>query len=115
MLIDDLRRLIVKVKNLKRKKIAEPVQEATAGEPISRSAFLVKAGLVTAAVPLTSLSWGIVSGAYDYQIKRVKLVLPNLPKAFDGITTVSYTHLDVYKRQRLYKMLKLIMALAILR
>lgn len=86
LLIDDLRRLIVKVKNLKRKKIAEPVKEATAGEPISRSAFLVKAGLVTAAVPLTSLSWGIVSGAYDYQIKRVKIVLPNLPKAFDGIT-----------------------------
>ena len=67
----------------------EPVSTATvslAAEPISRSSFLVKAGLAVAAIPLTSLSWGIVSGAYDYSIKRVKLVLPNLPKAFDGIT-----------------------------
>ncbi len=55
-------------------------------EKISRSSFLVKTGLVVAAVPLTSLSWGIVSGAYDYTIQRVKLVLPNLPKAFEGMT-----------------------------
>lgn len=55
-------------------------------EPISRSSFIVKAGLVAAAIPLTSLSWGIVSGAYDYQVRRKTLVLPNLPAAFDGIT-----------------------------
>lgn len=57
----------------------------SATEPISRSEFLIKAGLVAAAVPLTSLSWGIVSGAYDYQVRRRDLILPNLPKAFEGI------------------------------
>ncbi|WP_199137058.1 metallophosphoesterase [Pedobacter sp. ASV12] len=84
LLIDDLRRLAIKLFKHKREpaKATEPI----AGEPISRSAFLVKAGLVAAAVPLSSLSWGIISGAYDYQIRRVRLVLPNLPKAFDGIT-----------------------------
>ena len=91
LLIDDIRRLIIKVKRLKRKKVTEPVKEAIEGEPISRSAFLVKAGLVAAAVPLSSLSWGIISGAYDYQVRRVKLVLPNLPKAFDGITMAQIT------------------------
>lgn len=55
-------------------------------EPISRSSFIVKAGLVAAAIPLSSLSWGIVSGAYDYQVRRKTLILPNLPAAFDGIT-----------------------------
>ncbi|MBB5648202.1 metallophosphoesterase [Pedobacter cryoconitis] len=55
-------------------------------QPISRSSFIVKAGLVAAAIPLTSLSWGIVSGAYDYQVRRKTLILPNLPAAFDGIT-----------------------------
>ncbi|MEE1946023.1 metallophosphoesterase [Pedobacter sp. KR3-3] len=84
LLIDDLRRLAIKL--FKRKKKPAKVAEPIAGEPISRSAFLVKAGLVAAAVPLSSLSWGIISGAYDYQIRRVRLVLPNLPKAFDGIT-----------------------------
>jgi len=64
---------------------AEAKESGIPGEPISRAAFLTKAGLIAAAVPLSSLSWGIISGAYDYQIKRVRLVLPNLPKAFDGI------------------------------
>lgn len=85
LLIDDLRRLLIKTSRFKNTKSSSSAKSTIAGEPISRSSFLVKAGLVTAAVPLSSLSWGIVSGAYDYQIKRVKLILPNLPKAFDGI------------------------------
>lgn len=87
LLIDDLRRLVIKfTRLLKRKKTAEAAKETIVGEPISRSSFLVKAGLIAGAIPLSSLSWGIVSGAYDYQIRRVKLKLPNLPSAFDGIT-----------------------------
>jgi predicted MPP superfamily phosphohydrolase len=89
LLVDDLRRLIVRLFRLKASK-ETPVEgtKATAlpGEPISRSEFLVKAGLVAAAVPLTSLSWGIVSGAYDYQVRHLDLLLPNLPSAFDGMT-----------------------------
>jgi predicted MPP superfamily phosphohydrolase len=67
--------------------VSEPLTDAEkpGKETISRSEFLVKAGIVAAAVPLSSLSWGIVSGAYDYQIRRRDLILPNLPKAFDGI------------------------------
>ncbi|RWU05680.1 metallophosphoesterase [Pedobacter chitinilyticus] len=87
LLIDDLRRLIIKFSRLlKRKKPVEAAKETIAGEPISRSSFLVKAGLIAGAIPLSSLSWGIISGAYDYQIRRVNLKLPNLPSAFDGIT-----------------------------
>lgn len=86
LLIDDLRRLGIKLIRLVRtKQLKNQPTNQPAGEPISRSVFLAKASLVAAAVPLSSLSWGIVSGAYDYQIKKVKLILPNLPKAFDGI------------------------------
>lgn len=84
LLIDDLRRLTVKLLRLTKQAKSQTFNQQN-NETISRSAFLTKAGLVAAAVPLSSLSWGIVSGAYDYNIKRVKLVLPNLPKAFDGI------------------------------
>lgn len=87
LLVDDLRRLAIKIfRSLQAKKEnpEKPVQNP--GEPISRSAFIVKAGLVAAAVPLTSLTWGITSGAYDYQVRRKTLILPNLPAAFDGIT-----------------------------
>ncbi|UKT63167.1 metallophosphoesterase [Pedobacter mucosus] len=83
LILDDLRRLLVKI--FKKKAVIKD-QPLTEAEPISRSEFLVKAGLVAAAVPLTSLSWGIISGAYDYQIRKVDLILPNLPRAFDGIT-----------------------------
>lgn len=83
LVLDDIRRLYIK---LFRKKAVIKDQPITETDQISRSEFLVKAGLVAAAVPLTSLSWGIISGAYDYQVRRVNLILPNLPKAFDGIT-----------------------------
>lgn len=92
LLIDDLRRLAIKI--FGRKKHSKTISQRDAtpqsspinvGEPITRSSFLVKAGLIAGAIPLSSLSWGIISGAYDYQIKRVNLKLPNLPKAFDGI------------------------------
>ncbi len=88
LLIDDIRRFGIKFFRLlkKKKEPTEAAKETIKGEAISRSSFLVKAGLIAGAVPLSSLSWGIISGAYDYQIRRVNLKLPNLPKAFDGIT-----------------------------
>ncbi len=88
LLVDDLRRGLIKLFRFIRRKAdtSKPAESISDAPPISRSAFLVKAGIVTAAIPLTSLSWGIISGAYDYKIKRVNLILPNLPKAFDGIT-----------------------------
>jgi predicted MPP superfamily phosphohydrolase len=83
LLIDDLRRFVIKIF---RRKEQPAVREPLPGDAIPRSEFLVKAGLVAAAIPLTSLSWGIISGAYDYQVRRRNLYLPNLPKAFDGLT-----------------------------
>ena len=86
LLIDDLRRAIILLFR-KSKSLPEQKSESLSdGEPISRSSFIVKAGIVAAAVPLTSLTWGIASGAYDYHVIRKTLVLPNLPAAFDGIT-----------------------------
>jgi predicted MPP superfamily phosphohydrolase len=83
LLSDDLRMFFKKKFGSKRKK---ENSETIVGEPISRSAFLTKAGLIAGAVPLSSLSWGIISGAYDYQIRKVDLKLANLPSAFDGMT-----------------------------
>src|SRR5690606_13744810 len=73
---------------VKRKLAPEKKQEIAIeaqSDKISRSEFIVKAGIVVAAIPLTSLTWGVVSGAYDYRIRRQKLVLKNLPKVFDGM------------------------------
>jgi len=85
--IDDIRRGGIW---LKRKVFpTTPVVTEALPEPkktsISRSDFLAKSGVVLAAVPFTTLSWGIVSGAYDYRVRRQKIYLPNLPKAFHGM------------------------------
>lgn len=86
VLFDDLRRGLSWISRKLSSRLRK-TESATlkAGEPITRSEFLVKAGILAAAVPLSSLSFGIVSGAYDYQLRRQKLYLPNLPKAFDGL------------------------------
>jgi predicted MPP superfamily phosphohydrolase len=55
------------------------------GEAITRSEFLSKAALVGAAVPLGAMAYGIISGAHDYRIRRLRVTIPNLPKSFDGI------------------------------
>ncbi len=65
-----------------------PEKESIAGEVIPRSEFLTKAALVAGAVPLVGMSYGIISGAHDYRFRRKSIVLPNLPKAFDGIRLV---------------------------
>lgn len=79
VLADDIRRLIVR---LKRKPVSpkEPAKNT-----IPRSEFLMKAGLITGAVPLAGIGYGIMAGAYDYRVRYQNLYLPNLPKSFDGI------------------------------
>jgi len=68
---------------------SEPVSEPAPIHPdaptISRSEFLMKTALVAGAVPLSLFSFGILSGAHDYRVLKRTILLPNLPKAFDGI------------------------------
>ncbi|MCA6075415.1 metallophosphoesterase [Fulvivirga sedimenti] len=56
------------------------------GQTITRSEFLTKTALVAGTVPLLTMSYGIISGAHDYRIRRKTIYLPNLPSSFDGIT-----------------------------
>ncbi len=55
-------------------------------DAISRSDFLMKTALVAGTVPLLGFTWGILSGAHDYRIRRVKLPIKNLPSGFNGMT-----------------------------
>ena len=87
LITDDLRRGFIWIKRkLKSKPRGEKSMDSTYQQAIPRSEFIIKAGTLVAALPLASLTYGVVSSAYDYRIKRKTLFLPNLPKAFDGIT-----------------------------
>lgn len=58
---------------------------SSSGTTIPRSEFLAKAAVITATIPFAAMTYGIVSGAHDYRIRRRTIYLPNLPKSFDGI------------------------------
>jgi predicted MPP superfamily phosphohydrolase len=81
VLLDDLRRGVQWAAGYLRP--AAPKHHG--GQKISRSAFLSKAAVLTAALPFGTLSFGILSGAYDYRLHRVKIKLPHLPRAFHGL------------------------------
>lgn len=93
LILDDLRRgglwltrLVTPKKTVKQ--AVNALEMPVAEEPvkgITRSDFLTKAGILVGASPLVPLSWGIISGAYDYRVRRQKLYLPNLPAAFHGM------------------------------
>lgn len=95
LLLDDIRRGGIWIAKLfaprKRENLEERVE--TLSEPlpekpingISRSEFLTKSGILVASLPIFPLSWGVISGGYDYKVIRQKLYLPNLPASFHGI------------------------------
>lgn len=85
LLIDDLVRLIKYIGSFF---TSESAETETSNNTITRSDFLVKTAAFAAAVPLVGMSWGIISGAHDYRVRRIKLPLANLPKAFHGMKIV---------------------------
>lgn len=75
--IDDLRRLAVFSKR--------KLMKDASGEKISRSDFLLKAGVIAAAVPAISYPLGMAVGPYNYKVRREKVNLKNLPPSFSGL------------------------------
>jgi len=55
------------------------------GHSISRSEFLSMAAVAGASVPLGGFVFGILSGAHDYRVRRVKVQVPGLPEALHGL------------------------------
>ena len=55
------------------------------GSEMSRGEFIKKAAVATAALPFTTLSFGVINGVHNYRIVFKKITLPNLPDSFHGI------------------------------
>ena len=55
---------------------------------ISRSKFITSLGVVVAAAPVISMVWGIVNGAHNYRIRKVKLPIKNLPSSLEGLKII---------------------------
>lgn len=84
LIIDDIRRGIHFTRwHFNQKK---EVEKDTSGKRISRSEFFARAALISWTIPVVPLSFGIISGAHNFQVRRSKVFLPNLPASFDGLT-----------------------------
>ncbi|MCY7411276.1 MAG: metallophosphoesterase [Chitinophagales bacterium] len=68
---------------------------------ISRSQFLTQTGLVVSGFFLFQFVYGIVRTAYNYQLRRVKIAVRNLPAEFEGlkIVQVSDIHSGSFTRK----------------
>lgn len=73
---------------------AKSAKEPLPGKPISRSEFLAKASIGAIALPVATLGFGIVSGAYDYRVRRKKLLYQTCPRhlmAFGSASFLTFT------------------------
>lgn len=51
----------------------------------SRSDFIKKSAIVAGGIPVATMTFGIISGAHDYRVRRREVFFKNLPKNFDGL------------------------------
>jgi len=54
------------------------------GFTTSRAKFLSQTGIIISFIPFTSFIYGMIKTGFDYKVRTVKLLLPNLPDAFNG-------------------------------
>jgi len=63
-------------------KLNPPVKDTEGG--ISRNEFLAGIGAISATLPILTMTWGVVSGAHDYTVRKRRLNIANLPANFEG-------------------------------
>ena len=121
IVVDDIKCIFIwfwhgierKVLQQKKQAEEEEMEESLVSneKKITRSQFIARAGLVAGAVPFVMLSRGLYSGAYNYQVRRVNLVLPNLPEAFDGLKVLQISDVHTgsfFDKDAVYKGIQLI-------
>jgi uncharacterized protein len=90
VLVDDsvrfFRWLLIKIISwFKRPEPEETVHQA---KTISRSDFIIRTGLLIGSVPFFGMIYGMAFNPYNYKIRKIKLILPDLPGSFDGFRIV---------------------------
>ena len=83
LFVDDGRRLVQWVITQFNNPATSPVDNDSM--KITRSEFLAKTAIISAAIPFATMGFGIVSGAHDYRVRKKSVYIPGLPKSFDGI------------------------------
>lgn len=69
---------------------------------ISRAKFLTQVGIITAAIPFTSILYGMIKGKFNYKVRKFSLAFNNLPENFNGlkILQISDFHIGSFTGNR---------------
>ncbi len=87
--------------------------EVNSDEGISRSDFILKSGIIAAAVPAISLSTGMIVGPYKYTLHQPTVKLPNLPASFNGLKIVQISDIhsgSFYNKEAVNRGIDLLLA-----
>jgi hypothetical protein len=69
-------------------RFSPPAESGTGKHTISRSQFLAQSGLVVSGFFLFQFVYGMVRTAFNYQVRRVKIPIANLPEKYEGFRIV---------------------------
>lgn len=93
LIVDDFFRLIRWIANFFSDSSMEVETNEVSG--LSRLRFLQMSALGTFGIALSSMTYGILKGAYNYTIHKHKLKIPNLPNEFVGMKIAQISDLHV--------------------
>jgi len=94
LIIDDIIRLVRWIGSWIGKQVSSDQSlTASTATSVSRLDFLVKLGFFIGAIPFVSMIYGMIGGAYDYRVRKVKLKFPSLPDSFNGFRFVQISDL----------------------
>lgn len=62
---------------------------------ISRAKFISQLGLLLAAIPFTTILYGMAKGRFNFRITNEKLAFPNLPEEFDGFKIIQISDIHI--------------------
>lgn len=74
---------------------SKDVSGRTAESGISRLRFLQLSALGSFGLLLSSLTYGVIKGGYNYTVQKLKIKIPNLPKEFEGMKIAQVSDLHV--------------------
>ena len=90
VLVDDLIRffrwLLLKISSWFKK--PERIKAVRQSRSISRSDFIIKMGVFIGSIPFFSMIYGMAFNPYNYKVRNLRLILPDLPGSFDGFRIV---------------------------
>lgn len=89
------------------------IESKPAAHSPARSAALAKIAFSVAAVPFFSLIYGMVKGAYKYQVRNVRIPIRDLPQEFEGLKIVQISDIhsgSFYDKAAVQKGIDMILA-----